>query len=58
MDAHSLCEYQLKTMLGMEAADSTENLSFYNEEMEQCANDYAAYVMELAAATKETCSDP
>ena len=31
----------------MDAADPTENLSFYNEEMEQCASDYAAYVLEL-----------
>lgn len=29
----------------METADPTENLTFYNEEMEQCANDYVAYVM-------------
>ena len=36
-DAHSLCEYKLKQALGMDAADPTENLSFYNEEMEQCA---------------------
>ena len=46
-DAHSLCEYKLKKTLGMDAADPTENLSFYNEEMEQCALDYAAYVLEL-----------
>lgn len=45
-DAHSLCEYKLKQALGMDAADPTENLSFYNEEMEQCASDYAAYVLE------------
>ena len=32
----------------MDAADPTENLSFYNEEMEQCALDYAAYVLELS----------
>ena len=33
-DAHSLCEHKLKLALGMDAADPTENLSFYNEEME------------------------
>ena len=38
-DAHSLCEYKLKQALGIAAADPTENLSFYNEEMEQCALD-------------------
>lgn len=57
-DAHSLCEYKLKQALGMDAADPTEDLSFYNEEMEQCALDYAAYVLELVEEAKKTCKDP
>lgn len=57
-DAHSLCEHKLKLALGMETADPTEHLSFYNEEMEQCACDYAAYVMELVSEAKKTCKDP
>ena len=57
-DAHSLCEHKLKSALGMESADPTEGLSFYNEEMEQCACDYAVYVMELVAQAKEICKDP
>ena len=57
-DAHSLCEFKLKTALGMEAHDSTESLSYYSEEMEDCANDYAAYVLELVEAAKKSSSDP
>ena len=57
-DAHSLCEHKLKSMLGMESANPTEGLSFYSEEMEQCACDYAAYVMELVAEAKKICKDP
>jgi len=57
-DAHSLCEHKLKQALGMDSADPTEHLTFYDEEMEQCANDYAAYVMELVAEAKQTCKDP
>lgn len=57
-DAHSLCEHKLKVLLGMESADPTEGLSFYSEEMEQCACDYAAYVTELVAEAKKTCKDP
>lgn len=57
-DAHSLCEHKLKLSLGMESVDPTENLSFYNEEMEQCACDYAAYVMELLTEAKKICKDP
>lgn len=57
-DAHSLCEHKLKLVLGMETADPTEHLSFYNEEMEQCTCDYAAYVMELVSEAKKICKDP
>jgi len=57
-DAHSLCEYKLKTMLGMETADPIENLSFYNEEMEQCADDYAEYISEILEKVKNICKDP
>ncbi len=57
-DAHKLCEYKLKKALGMEAADPTENLTWYNEEMEDCATGYATYILELVEAAKESCSDP
>lgn len=57
-NAHSLCEYKLKTALGIEAQDPTENLTYYSEEMEDCANDYAAYVLELVEAAKKISSDP
>ena len=57
-DAHSLCEHKLKAALGMETQDPTENLTWYNAEMEDCANGYAAYVMELLAAARETTADP
>lgn len=57
-DAHSLCEHKLKVLLGMESIDPTEGLSFYSEEMEQCACDYAAYVLELVEEAKKTCKDP
>ena len=50
-DVHSLCEYKLKQALGMDAADPTENLSFYNEEMEQCASDYAASALRTAPSS-------
>ncbi len=57
-DAHSLCEHKIKSALGMESANPTEGLSFYSEEMEQCACDYAAYVMELVEEAKRICKDP
>ena len=57
-DAHSLCEYKLRKALGMEAKDPTKDLTWYDAEMEESASGYAAFVMELVAEAKKTCSDP
>ena len=57
-DAHALCEYKLRQALGMEATDPTENLTWFNEEMSDCATGYAAYVLEQVEAAKQTCADP
>lgn len=57
-DAHSLCEYKLRKALGMEAIDPTEHLTWYNEEMEDCADGYASYVSEQVKAATETCKGP
>lgn len=57
-DAHSLCEHKLKTALGIPSEDPTENLTWYNEEMEECASGYAAYVLELLTEAKKVTTDP
>jgi len=57
-NAHSLCEYKLKGALGIRAKDPTNDLTYYNGEMEDCANGYAAYILELVETAKHTCSDP
>lgn len=57
-DAHALCEFKLRTALGLEAKDPTEDLTWYNSEMEECANGYVAFVMELVEEAKKTCPDP
>lgn len=56
--AHSLCEARLKQALGIPTEDPVENLSWYNEEMEECAQGYVSYVTELLAEAKKICSDP
>ena len=56
--AHELCEYKLRSALGMEAENPTENLDFYNTEMEECAEGYATYILGLVEKANETCSDP
>ena len=57
-EAHLLGEYKLKTLLGMGAKDPTANLEYYNEEMEECAESYATYILELLEDAKTRCSDP
>ncbi len=57
-EAHELCEYKLKSALGIEAADPVPNLSRYSEEMEDCATGYAAYVMEQVEKAGKDCADP
>lgn len=57
-DAHTLCEYKLRDALGMEAKDPTEDLSWYDAEMEESTTGYAAFVMELVEEAKKNCSDP
>jgi hypothetical protein len=57
-DAHALCEFRLRQALGMEATDPTENLIWFNEEMNDCATGYAAYVLEQVETAKQTCTDP
>lgn len=57
-DAHSLCEHKLKLALGMETTDPTESLSFYDEEMEECACGYAEYVLSLVEEANRQCGSP
>ena len=57
-DAHTLCEYRLKLALGLPAEDPIENLSWYNEEMEDCAAGYVSYVLEQVEIAKQVCADP
>jgi len=57
-DAHTLAEYKLKVALGIRARDPTADLSYYNDEMEECATGYVAFIMEVVETAKQTCADP
>lgn len=57
-DAHALCEYKLSRALGLTVKDPTEHLSWYSAEMEECANGYASFIMDLVEEAKVTCADP
>lgn len=56
-DAHSLCAYLVEKELGREASDPTENLDYYDQEMRDCADGYAAFVMEEYEKARQSCGD-
>jgi hypothetical protein len=57
-EAHLLCEYRLKQMLGIEMEDPVPGLQYYSKEMEANAEGYAQYVAEIYEKAKESCKDP
>ena len=56
-DAHTLCAYLVEKALGRDSPDPTESLDYYDQEMQDCAEGYAAFVMEEYGKIKQTCSD-
>lgn len=57
-EAHSLCEYLLRSALGMPATDPRPHLTMYDQEMQDCADGYLTFVMEKIEDAKKHCSDP
>ncbi len=57
-DAHTLCEYKVNKALGNKVEDPTLNLQYYSEEMESCAEEYTAYVLESFQKEKDEEKDP
>lgn len=56
--AHALCEHKLKQALGLPTNVLSSAISYHSEEMEECAADYSAYILELVETAKQSCSDP
>lgn len=57
-DCHELCAFLVEKALGRNAADPTENLSYYNAEMQSCAEEYRNFVLEQYERSKAYCPDP
>ena len=57
-DCHELCAYKVEKALGRNVKNPTENLTYYSQEMEDCADGYCAFVMEEVAKARERCTDP
>lgn len=57
-DAHELCEYKVQVALGNDATNPTENLEYFDAEMENCTDEYRNYVVEQLEEAKKLCNDP
>ena len=57
-DAHELCQHLLEKALGRQTRDPTEDLTYYDTEMQEAAEGYASFVMEQVAEAKTLCADP
>ena len=57
-DAHALCEYKVEKYLGRSPTDPTENLTFFDREMDECTDQYCSYVIEQVEEAKKHCRDP
>ena len=51
--AHELAEYKVQKLLGNPASNPTENLDFYDAEMEDCTDSYAQYIAEQLSTLQE-----
>ena len=57
-DCHELCAYLVEKAIGKDVKDPTENLTYYNAEMQNCAEEYCSYVLEQLEEAKKYCADP
>ncbi len=50
-EAHALCEYKLLKALGKDAEDPRPTLQFLDQEMEDCSDEYVAFVLQNVSPT-------
>lgn len=55
--AHALCEYKLRKALGAKVGKPPVS-EYDSQEMEDCTDDYATYILEQFESTRKTCPDP
>ena len=57
-DAHELCQFLVERALGYRIRDPTEDLAWYDAEMQEAAEGYCSFVMEQVTEAKKLCLDP
>lgn len=56
--AHSLCEYKVQRMLGHDTQDPHPSLLYHDEEMEECSDDYVAFISEAIEGIRRKGHEP
>ena len=56
--AHSLCEYKVQRILGHAAQDPRPSLLYHDEEMEECSDDYTAFISETIEEIRSKGHEP
>ena len=57
-DAHELCQYLVEKALGYDVRDPTEDLTWYDGEMQEAAEGYCSFVMDQVEEARRICPDP
>jgi len=57
-DCHELCAYLVEKALGHDVRNPTDSLTYYNAEIQNCAEEYCEYVLQQLEEAKKYCSDP
>lgn len=57
-DAHELCQYLVEKALGYDVRDPTEELTWYDGEMQEAAEGYCSFVMDQVEEARKICPDP
>lgn len=56
-DAHERAAYLVEKALGRDVRDPTDDLQYFDQEMEQCTEGYASFVMEEYEKARFSCPD-
>ena len=57
-DAHELCQYLVEKALGYDVRDPTEDLTWYDGEMQEAAEGYCSFVTDQVEEARRICPDP
>lgn len=57
-EAHLMAEWKVKKALGHKVRDPTDELEYFDEEMEECTDAYCEFVIEQVQEAKQSCPDP